>query len=60
MIDAPDRVCAIVWRENALELLDQRLLPGVVHYQRLTTAADVAHAIREMVVRGAPAIGITA
>ncbi len=60
MIDAPDRVCAIVWRENALELLDQRLLPGVVHYQRLTTAADVAQAIREMVVRGAPAIGITA
>ncbi len=60
MIDAPDRVCAIVWRENALELLDQRLLPGVVHYQRLTTAAGVAQAIREMVVRGAPAIGITA
>ena len=60
MIHAPDRVCAVVWRENALELLDQRLLPGVVRYRRLTEAVDVAQAIREMVVRGAPAIGITA
>ncbi len=60
MIHALDRVCAVVWRENALELLDQRLLPGVVRYRRLTEAVDVAQAIREMVVRGAPAIGITA
>ncbi len=55
-----DRVRAVVWRENALELLDQRLLPGEVRYRRLTAAADVAQAIRDMVVRGAPAIGIAA
>jgi methylthioribose-1-phosphate isomerase len=45
---------------DALELLDQRLLPDLLAYQRLTTAAQVAQAIRDMVVRGAPAIGITA
>jgi hypothetical protein len=55
-----DRVRAVVWRENALELLDQRLLPGAERYRRLTSAAEVADAIREMVVRGAPAIGIAA
>ena len=55
-----DRVRAVVWRENALELLDQRLLPGAMCYRRSTTAAEVAQAIREMVVRGAPAIGIAA
>ncbi|MBK7983459.1 MAG: S-methyl-5-thioribose-1-phosphate isomerase [Candidatus Competibacteraceae bacterium] len=55
-----DRVRAIVWHEQALELLDQRLLPGTLRYQRFSTAAAVAQAIREMVVRGAPAIGITA
>ena len=57
---AHDRVRAVVWREDALELLDQRLLPGAVHYQRLMDAAGVAQAIRAMVVRGAPAIGIAA
>jgi methylthioribose-1-phosphate isomerase len=57
---AHDRVRAILWREDALELLDQRRLPGETRYQRLTTAAGVAQAIRDMVVRGAPAIGITA
>lgn len=57
---ASDRVRAVVWREEALELLDQRLLPGEIRYQRLLSAEEVAQAIREMVVRGAPAIGIAA
>lgn len=55
-----DQVRAMVWRDDALELLDQRLLPGLLTYQRLTTVAEVAQAIRDMVVRGAPAIGVTA
>lgn len=55
-----DRVRAVVWREDALELLDQRRLPAETRYQRLTTAMEVAEAIRDMVVRGAPAIGIAA
>ena len=57
---AHDAVRAVVWREDALELLDQRLLPAVERYRRLTAAAEVARAIHDMVVRGAPAIGIAA
>jgi methylthioribose-1-phosphate isomerase len=60
MTPVPDRVRALVWRDDALELLDQRLLPGETRYQRLTVAAEVASAIQAMVVRGAPAIGIAA
>jgi methylthioribose-1-phosphate isomerase len=41
-------------------LLDQRRLPDEVVDVRCTTAAEVAGAIRDMVVRGAPAIGIAA
>ncbi len=55
-----DQVRAMFWREDALELLDQRLLPETLTYRRLTTTAEVTQAIRKMVVRGAPAIGIVA
>ncbi len=41
-------------------LLDQRRLPAEEVYLRLRTAEEVASAIRDMVVRGAPAIGIAA
>lgn len=41
-------------------LLDQRLLPGEIRYVRCATIDAVADAIRAMVVRGAPAIGIAA
>lgn len=50
----------IRWRGDALELLDQRLLPRDVHYVACHDAAEVAAAIRDMIVRGAPAIGVTA
>jgi methylthioribose-1-phosphate isomerase len=48
------------WREGRLELIDQRLLPSLFEYARCTNAAEVAEAIRSMVVRGAPAIGCAA
>ncbi len=51
---------AIVWRDDALLLLDQRVLPQREEYLRLDSSAEIADAIRDMVVRGAPAIGITA
>jgi methylthioribose-1-phosphate isomerase len=41
-------------------MLDQRLLPSEVRYHRYRKADEVADAIRSMVVRGAPAIGISA
>ncbi len=51
---------AIVWHDDALYLLDQRLLPRQERFVRCDDAAGTAEAIRAMVVRGAPAIGITA
>ncbi|MEA3195772.1 MAG: methylthioribose-phosphate isomerase, partial [Betaproteobacteria bacterium] len=50
----------IRWKGDRLELLDQRLLPGKVSYVKCTSAKDVAKAIKDMVVRGAPAIGCAA
>ena len=51
---------AIRWHEHSLELLDQRLLPAQEHWITLEGASGVAQSIRDMVVRGAPAIGISA
>ena len=48
------------WKGDRLELLDQRLLPEKTVYVTCRTAAEVAQAIRDMVVRGAPAIGCAA
>ncbi len=50
----------IRWKGDRLELLDQRLLPDQTVYVTCKTAAEVATAIRDMVVRGAPAIGCAA
>jgi methylthioribose-1-phosphate isomerase len=55
-----DTVSAIRWTEAGLQLLDQRRLPDEEIYLQFNDAAAVAAAIRDMVVRGAPAIGITA
>ncbi len=50
----------ILWRSRELVLLDQRKLPARETFVTLTGARDTARAIRDMVVRGAPAIGVTA
>ena len=55
-----DQVRAVIWGEGALRLLDQRLLPLEQHYIVCTDVAGVAAGIRDMVVRGAPAIGVAA
>ncbi len=57
---SPDQVRPIRWQDGALHLLDQRLLPAAREEIVCHDVAAVAHAIRDMVVRGAPAIGITA
>ena len=57
---AAEKVKAIDWREGTLYLLDQRILPFEETWLPYRSAADVAEAIRSMVVRGAPAIGIAA
>jgi methylthioribose-1-phosphate isomerase len=50
----------IVWRNDELALLDQRLLPHRTELFVCRTPDEVAEAIRWMVVRGAPAIGVAA
>lgn len=55
-----DRVRAIEWQDGALKLIDQRLLPERLEYLTIRSLPEAATAIRAMVVRGAPAIGITA
>lgn len=55
-----DTVRALQWEDGALKVLDQRLLPVNETYLRLRSVAAVEDAIREMAVRGAPAIGIAA
>jgi len=51
---------AVVWSDDNLYLLDQRVLPAETRFVVCETAADTAKAIKDMVVRGAPAIGVTA
>nr|VFK58300.1 MAG: methylthioribose-1-phosphate isomerase [Candidatus Kentron sp. TUN]VFK67167.1 MAG: methylthioribose-1-phosphate isomerase [Candidatus Kentron sp. TUN] len=50
----------IAWRDARLHLLDQRVLPHRMETVTCTTARETETAIYDMVVRGAPAIGITA
>ncbi len=50
----------LAWSHGVLALLDQRLLPTEEVWREYRDHRDVATAIREMVVRGAPAIGCTA
>ena len=55
-----DSIRAVLWQDDKLKLLDQRLLPHQEIYLEYVDVRSVADAIRQMVVRGAPAIGITA
>ncbi len=48
------------WTEDGLRMIDQRKLPGEEVYPVFRTYQEVAQAIKDMVVRGAPAIGVAA
>jgi methylthioribose-1-phosphate isomerase len=50
----------VEWDDGIIKMIDQRLLPAEVKVVAFTDLAGVARAIREMYVRGAPAIGATA
>jgi methylthioribose-1-phosphate isomerase len=50
----------IEWKDNAVVMIDQRKLPSAEIYVTCKTAAEVAKAIKTMVIRGAPAIGVAA
>jgi methylthioribose-1-phosphate isomerase len=50
----------VEWQDDVVVMIDQRKLPGAEVYVRCRTAAEVARAIKTMVIRGAPAIGVSA
>src|SRR6201988_463782 len=50
----------VEWTKEGVRMLDQRLLPNEEKYLTLYSYEEVAEAIKKMVVRGAPAIGVSA
>lgn len=51
---------SVEWRGDHVEVIDQTKLPGTLELRQLRTLEDVVDAIRRLVVRGAPAIGVCA
>ena len=60
MENRSDRVQTLRWNGSQIELIDQRRLPTEIHYVTCHSARSVAEAIRCMIIRGAPAIGVAA
>jgi len=60
MTQANSKIETLRWCNNKLEMIDQRVLPDRFEYVSFDSAAAVADGIRDMVVRGAPAIGCAA
>ncbi len=54
------KVETLRWQDGRLEMIDQRILPQRFQYLAYDSATTVAEGIRDMVVRGAPAIGCAA
>lgn len=50
----------LYWENDSLFVLNQLLLPGTIKYIRCRSASAVAATIRDMAIRGAPAIGVAA
>ncbi len=53
-------IIPVKWTDEGVNMLDQRLLPTEEKWLMLKTFNDVADGIRDMVIRGAPAIGVSA
>jgi len=49
----------VEWKDNSTVMIDQTKLPNELVYVKYTNYLDVANAIRNLVVRGAPAIGVS-
>ena len=59
-VSSHDTIRAVQWHGDHLRLLDQRLLPGEERWLDYRDYPSVTQAIKDLVVRGAPAIGIAA
>ena len=49
----------VEWKDNSVIMIDQTKLPNILEYVTYTDFNEVADAIRTLVVRGAPAIGVS-
>ena len=49
----------VEWKDNSVVMIDQTKLPNILEYVTYTNFNQVADAIRTLVVRGAPAIGVS-
>ena len=49
----------VEWKNDSVIMIDQTKLPNILEYVTYTDFNEVAHAIRTLVVRGAPAIGVS-
>ncbi len=55
-----DLLLTVAWKNNSVMLIDQTKLPNKLVYVKCKDYEEVADAIKKLVVRGAPAIGVTA
>ncbi len=60
MNEKSDFFTPIMWRDGAVVMLDQRILPGIERWNEYRDVEGVVDALRTMVIRGAPAIGVAA
>jgi methylthioribose-1-phosphate isomerase len=55
-----NQVYSVIWHDNAVLLLDQTRIPNEYTFVEISRSEDMAVAIKTMIVRGAPAIGVAA
>ncbi|NJM86606.1 MAG: S-methyl-5-thioribose-1-phosphate isomerase [Hydrococcus sp. RU_2_2] len=60
MISSPTQIYPVRWHQDKVLLIDQTRLPGEYEVVEIHRCDDMAQAIRTMIVRGAPAIGVAA
>lgn len=60
MVSSPTQIYPVRWHQDKVLLIDQTRLPGEYEVVEIHRCDDMAQAIRTMIVRGAPAIGVAA
>ena len=60
MNSSTNQVYPVIWHNNAVSLIDQNRLPNEYTFVEISRSEDMAKAIKTMIVRGAPAIGVAA
>ena len=59
-MNSANQIYPVVWQDNHILLIDQTRLPGEYSHVAISRSSDLAQAIKTMIVRGAPAIGVAA